>query len=245
MHALAELRRRIRAAALQRLLPQPFTSRHLEYTIIAALDDDTSKPTPRLIDVALDSISKARTIDLSHISSLLKSSPSYPEIWPGEHYKLLAGAVRSLQPKLIVEVGTFTGMSALSMLRALPECGRIVTYDVTPWSDLLGALVCAKDFQDGRLEQRVEDLSDITVFARNAEVLRDADIIFIDGPHNVAFEEDLLAKLKTIDYSGHPLVILDDIRLLGMTGVWRRIDRPKLDMTSFGHWSGTGFIDWA
>jgi hypothetical protein len=38
-------------------------------------------------------------------------------------------------------------------------------------------------------------------------------------------------------------LLLDDIRLLPMVGLWRSIASPKLDLTSFGHWSGTGLVD--
>jgi hypothetical protein len=245
MEAVTALKRRIRMMLLQRILPRPFISRHVEYTIIASLDDEPAVPTPRLIDLALKSIAIAPTIDLSSVSARLKDTQLFPDIWPGEHYKLLAGLVEALQPKLVVEVGTYMGMSALSILQTLPESSRLVTYDIVGLSDLPSSLVKEDDFDDGRLEQKVEDLSDSAVFGRNTEIMRDADIIFIDGPHNVTFEDDLLAKLKTIQFRTRPIFILDDIRLLGMTGVWRRIDRPKLDLTSFGHWSGTGIVDWS
>jgi hypothetical protein len=38
--------------------------------------------------------------------------------------------------------------------------------------------------------------------------------------------------------------MFDDIRLWNMLRTWRTINRPKLDLTSFGHWSGTGLVDW-
>jgi hypothetical protein len=31
---------------------------------------------------------------------------------------------------------------------------------------------------------------------------------------------------------------------LNMIELWRNVQKPKLDLTSFGHWSGTGLIDW-
>jgi len=39
-------------------------------------------------------------------------------------------------------------------------------------------------------------------------------------------------------------VLFDDIRLWNMLDIWRSIDFPKLDLTSFGHWSGTGVVQW-
>lgn len=41
-----------------------------------------------------------------------------------------------------------------------------------------------------------------------------------------------------------PIVMFDDIRLWNMLAIWWRLDRPKLDLTSFWHWSGTGLVDW-
>jgi hypothetical protein len=38
--------------------------------------------------------------------------------------------------------------------------------------------------------------------------------------------------------------MFDDIHLWNTLGTWRRISRPKLGLTSFGHWSGTGLVDW-
>jgi hypothetical protein len=38
------------------------------------------------------------------------------------------------------------------------------------------------------------------------------------------------------------LVVFDDIKLMEMVQVWRDLPYPKLDATSFGHWSGTGFM---
>jgi hypothetical protein len=35
----------------------------------------------------------------------------------------------------------------------------------------------------------------------------------------------------------------DDIRFVNMVDNWNAIASPKLDLTSFGHWSGTGLVD--
>jgi hypothetical protein len=237
-------KRRVRMTLLNRILHRPFVSREVEYTVIASQYDDPARPSARLIDLALKSIEFARSADMSSVSSRLKTPPVLPDIWPGEHYKLLAGIVTALQPKCIVEVGTYTGMSSLAMLSVLPEGGRIVTYDIVKWDNFNPPLLREDDFRDGRLTQRLEDLSDDSIFARNVDIMKEADLIFIDGPHDVTFEDRILAKLKTVQYENNPILLLDDTRLLGMTGVWRRIDRPKLDLTSFGHWSGTGLVDW-
>jgi len=44
--------------------------------------------------------------------------------------RFLAMLVHLLQPQLVVDVGTFTGYSALSMAEALPPGGRVITCDL-------------------------------------------------------------------------------------------------------------------
>ncbi len=40
-------------------------------------------------------------------------------------------------------------------------------------------------------------------------------------------------------------VMFEDIRPWGMLSFRQEIERAKLDLTSFGHWSGTGLVDYA
>ena len=44
----------------------------------------------------------------------------------------LSFAVFALQPRLVVEVGTYTGYSAISMAQAMPAGGRIITCELDP-----------------------------------------------------------------------------------------------------------------
>ncbi len=46
--------------------------------------------------------------------------------------RLLKLVVAMVQPRLVVEVGTFTGYSALSMAEGLPPGGRILTCEIDP-----------------------------------------------------------------------------------------------------------------
>jgi hypothetical protein len=99
------------------------------------------------------------------------------------------------------------------------------------------------DFASGRLVQHLDDLSRPEVFARHADLLAGADLLFLDGPKDVLTERALIKHLGGLAWKSRPLVVFDDIRLVNMIQIWRELDRPKLDLTSFGHWSGTGLCD--
>lgn len=71
-----------------------------------------------------------------------------------------------------------------------------------------------------------------------------ADLIFVDGPKDGHTEARILANLDTLKLAPHVVIVFDDIRVMHMVDTWRRIARPKMDLSSFGHWSGTGLIDW-
>ena len=236
--------RRLKNRTLRRCLPLPFQSRHREYSIVSSIDDDPAEPTQRLLDVSLDAIAFARHVDLSWLSRRMPSPPYYPDVWPGEHYKLLAGLVLACKPKRVIEIGTSLGLGALSMKGSLPDGSELITLDLIPWTEFERSILLPSDFENGNLRQVLGDLSNQEFFSSFAETLADCDLLFVDAPKNVHFERAFLNNLASICLPPNALVIFDDIRLWNMLQIWREITRPKIDLTSFGHWSGTGIIDW-
>jgi predicted O-methyltransferase YrrM len=194
------------------------------------------------MDVALQAAHAARSVDLGWLSD--RGLYRYPDVWPGEHYKLLAALVSVLRPKTVVEIGTAEGMSALAMKTALPDDGKIVTFDLFPWREHPNSVLQIEDFADGRLEQRTDDLSTPPGWRANAEVLRRAELIFVDAKHDGAQEHEFLRGFDNVGLVNAPIMVFDDIRIWGMLAFWHEIGHPKLDITSFGHWSGTGLVDY-
>jgi len=192
--------------------------------------------------VALRAVDSARSVDLGWLSD--RSRDRFPDVWPGEHYKLLTALVSVLSPQTVVEIGTATGMSALAMKTALPENGKIVTFDLVPWRDYPGGVLRDDDFAGGQLEQRLDDLSTPAGWRANADVLRRAELIFVDAKHDGAQEREFLRGFDEVGLANARIVVFDDIRVWGMLAFWQEIDRPKLDLTSFGHWSGTGLVEY-
>ncbi len=170
--------------------------------------------------------------------------PRYFDVWPGEHYKLLAGLVAALGAKRAIEIGTYTGMSALALAEALPADGQLTTFDIKPWREFPDTWLREEDFANGRIVQEIADIAAPSVASRYANEFAAADFIFIDGPKDGVTEPKFIAALDGLTLARDPIVMFDDIRVLNMAPTWRWLARPKLDLTSFGHWSGTGLVDW-
>jgi len=70
---------------------------------------------------------------LEELHETTYASMSSPQMIAGPVLgRLLRFLVAMVEPRLVVEIGTFTGYSALSMAGGLPEGGRIVTCEVSP-----------------------------------------------------------------------------------------------------------------
>jgi predicted O-methyltransferase YrrM len=234
----------------RRLLNRPRTPEAppvpaLDWFATMALSVDRNDPPPRrLIETALAAIRV--TLDDVSLEDLLRRPdvPDWLGIWPGEHYRLLGGLIKTLQPRLVIEIGTDCGLSALAMRKYLPPGGRIVTFDLRPWRQVEETALRETDFSDDALEQRLEDLADPAVAMRNRDLLEKADFFFVDGPKDNFFEQRFVDNLRAMKIAGRPLMMFDDTRLKSMLRFWDQLPFPKLDLTSFGHWSGTGLVDW-
>lgn len=227
------------------ICPAPVKARHAKRTFVFSPDDDPSRPSAEVILFALDAVRRAMDIDLSAVSSRMKAGPRWPDVWPGEHYKLLAGMVALLKPQVVIEIGTYTGLSALSMKQYLPPGGKLVSFDLVKWDAVPDTILKPSDFEDGRLEQVLCDLSDPAVFAKHAGLISKAGLIFADGPKDRKFEPAFARHMDQLELSTPPWIVWDDIKDLNMLKFWRLLEKPKLDLTSFGHWTGTGLCRWS
>jgi hypothetical protein len=238
---------RVSKAVHRRLAPSPVVARHMEYSMIYSEDDSLSHPSQRLLDLSIEAIVCARQTLLDEVRARLGGRFSYPDdlinVWPGEHYRLLAAMVQILKPQLVIEIGTAEGLSALCMLKYLSPKGRIVTFDLIPWAQYPRSCLTDEDFRDGRLSQIIGDLGEHEVFERYTDLLSRADLVFIDAAKDGMLERKLIASFGELRYESKPLFVLDDIRLWNMLSTWRELHWPKLDLTSFGHWCGTGICE--
>ena len=107
-----------------------------------------------------------------------------------------------------------------------------------------GTFLCDSDFAAGRLAQVVCDFGSRQAVENRADLFLSAQVIFIDGPKDGVFERRLLSTFESVGVRGNTLLVFDDIRLWNMLGIWREIRHPKIDLTSLGHYTGTGLVDW-
>lgn len=243
MKRLSKLLRSIQRRAVKLVLPNPRRG-HGEYSMIYDTLNTSGRPSDYLIDLALRAAHEAWRTELPELSQRIDAaSNDFTRVWPGEHYRLLAALVKLLQPKHVIEIGTFRGLSVLALKKFLPSDGKITTFDIVSWQSIPDSFLREEDF-DGRLRQEIEDLADPSCFEKHRELIEEADLIFLDGPKDGRFEPELLRQLDNIQFRNPVLLVFDDIRFWNMLAVWHSITRPRLDLTSFGHWSGTGLVEW-
>src|SRR5947209_4411372 len=152
--------RSMQRRAAKFVLPNPRRT-YGEYSMIYDTLNTSGKPSEYLVDLALRAANEARRTELPNVSRRVDSaSNDFTPIWPGEHYRLLAALVKILQPKRVVEIGTFRGVSSLALKKYLPAAGGITTFDVVPWNSFADTCLRPEDLQDDRLRQEIGDLSD-------------------------------------------------------------------------------------
>lgn len=202
------------------------------------------QPSEYLLNLAVQLVNKAGTMNLDDIAARIpKTAVDYISIYPGEHYKLLAAIISIVQPKTVIELGTHLGYSSLCMKKFMPADGTIYTFDVIPWNGFPDTILKETDF-DNRLIQYLDDTTNVAQFNKHRELFASADIIFMDALKDGVQEYQFLKHFSTVNFARKCLFVFDDIRLWNMLDIWFHMDKPKLDLTSFGHWSGTGLVEW-
>lgn len=109
---------------------------------------------------------------------------------------LLRMLVAALAPKLVVEVGTFTGYSALCMAQALPKGGRLLCCDVSDEWTSVGKPYWGRAGVADRIDLRIAPaLETINGLPANEEI----DFAFLDADkcNYVQYFEAIIPKLRT------------------------------------------------
>jgi caffeoyl-CoA O-methyltransferase len=112
--------------------------------------------------------------------------------------------VRAQRPMFVVEVGTFTGYSSLTISRALPPGARMLCCDVSDEWTSMARRHWATAGVDDRIELRIGPAID-TLRALPQEPSVDFAVIDADKPGYVDYYEELVPRL-----SAHGLIAVDN-----------------------------------
>jgi caffeoyl-CoA O-methyltransferase len=109
----------------------------------------------------------------------------------GALLSMLVGLVRA---KRVLEIGTFTGYSALSMAEALPEGGELVTCDIDPEATAIARSFFDRSPHGGKITIRLGDALETVRAMPRAEAF---DLAFLDADKEryPEYYEELVPRL--------------------------------------------------
>tara|TARA_B100000989_G_C19486118_1_gene447528 strand:+ start:587 stop:1390 length:804 start_codon:yes stop_codon:yes gene_type:complete len=211
---------------------------------------DCSSPNQKLCDLISDIYKEYNKFDETFESPKIYSKIPSEKIWDsyfprkiGEHYRLIPLIINLINASQVIEIGTFRGASAKSILKN--TSAKLHTFDIQSWDKFNGTYLNNDDFKNNLLKQTISDLSLEKEFKKFSEELLETDFIFIDGPKNYNFEKTFLSRLFKL-YSRHRkkeiFILMDDVKLSTMAKIWQSINHPKCILDMVGHWSGSGLI---
>ncbi|MFC7348073.1 O-methyltransferase [Chryseobacterium zhengzhouense] len=121
--------------------------------------------------------------------------------------RLLTIVSQMIQPKNVLEIGTFTGYATLCLAEGLSSEGKITTLDVN--EDL--AYLPRKYFSESKYSEQIDfKIQDAKEFLRNTDVI--FDLVFIDADKENYAEYFRLIKPKTKSGS---VVMFDNVLWYG------------------------------
>ena len=132
----------------------------------------------------------------------------YPQMLTGRiEGRLLKLLVQIAQPRLVVEIGMFTGYSALSMAEGLPDEGRIITCDIDPEARAIAQAAFDASLYANKIEIKMGPALD-TISHIDAPI----DFSFIDADKKgyPRYYEEVLERTKT-----GGLIVIDNMFLSG------------------------------
>jgi caffeoyl-CoA O-methyltransferase len=160
-----------------------------------------------LVDPKVEAYAEAHTTSSGELFERLAAETrqvsEWPEMMVGEvEGRFLEVLVRLSGARRVLELGTFTGYSSLSMARGLSEGGRVITCDVDPET----TAIARRYAEEARLAERIEYRVG-PALETLAQLDGPFDLVFIDAdkPNYLNYYEAVLPKL-----AGNGLIVADN-----------------------------------
>lgn len=154
-----------------------------------------------------------------------------------EHYRLLIYLSHCFQNINIIELGIHRGSSSLCL--ATNQSNHVHCFDIKP---TIPGILSTLGFDSLKnIHPTIENVLDSTKYD---DLILNSPLIFLDTDHDGVFETAFYKFLVKNKYKG--ILMMDDIKHEGypeLIRVWENvITHKKIDITKYGHWSGTGLV---
>ena len=128
--------------------------------------------------------------------------------------------------KNVLEIGTFTGLSALSIALALPDDGKLTALDKDKETNKMAVNFFKKAKQDNKIQTIVKPALDSLEELKNQKF----DMVFIDAD-KMNYKEYYEKSLKLLDKGG--LIIVDNVLWHGEVADEDNLDKFTVNIRDF------------
>ena len=128
--------------------------------------------------------------------------------------------------KNVLEIGTFTGLSALSILLALPDDGKLIALDKNEETNKIASDFFKKANQDHKVQTIIKPALDSLNDLKNNKF----DMVFIDAD-KINYKEYYEKSLELLEKGG--LIIIDNVLWHGEVADERNNDKFTINIREF------------
>ena len=134
--------------------------------------------------------------------------------------------IKTSNIKNVLEIGTFTGLSALSIALALPDDGKLVALDKDEGTNKIALDFFKKANQDNKIQTIVKPALDSLEELKNSKF----DMVFIDAD-KMNYKEYYERSLNLLDKGG--LIIVDNVLWHGEVADEDNLDKYTINIRDF------------
>ena len=134
--------------------------------------------------------------------------------------------IKTSNIKNVLEIGTFTGLSALSISLALPNDGKLIALDKNEETNKVALNFFKKANQDHKIETKIKPALESLNELKNTKF----DMVFIDAD-KMNYKEYYERSLKLVDKGG--LIIIDNVLWHGEVADEDNLDKYTVNIREF------------
>jgi len=134
--------------------------------------------------------------------------------------------IKNSNIKTVLEIGTFTGLSALSIALALPDDGKLTALDKDEETNKIAVSFFKKANQDNKIQTIIKPALDSLEELKNSKF----DMVFIDAD-KMNYKEYYERSLNLMDKGG--LIIIDNVLWHGEVADEDNLDKYTINIRDF------------